>query len=121
MVERREKPINQPRPQGASVPGFVSGPTSKTREKRPGDEAAHQYFSDSNDKGNEIRKHIREKRIRETGLPRRGNSVLLTQYVALYFFTPGCQNFRDERHSISLIFIQKSRPCVLHTNKKKKK
>ena len=68
MVERREKPINQPRPQGASVPGFVSRPTSKTTEKRPGDEAAHQYFSKSNDKENEIRKHIREKRIRETEL-----------------------------------------------------
>ena len=68
MVERREKPINQPRPQGASVPGFVSRPTSKAREKRPGDEAAHQYFSKSNDKQNEIRKNIREKRIRETGL-----------------------------------------------------
>ena len=52
MVERREKPINQPRPQGASVPGFVSLPTSKTTEKRPGDEAAHQHFSDSNDKEN---------------------------------------------------------------------
>ena len=64
MVERREKPINQPRPQGASVPGFVSRPTSKTTETRPGDEAAHQ----SNDKQNEIRKHIREKRFRETGL-----------------------------------------------------
>ena len=46
----------------------VSRPTSKAREKRPGDEAAHQYFSKSNDKENEIRKHIREKRIRETGL-----------------------------------------------------
>ena len=68
MVERREKPVNQPRPQGASVPGFVSRPTSKTMEKRPGDEAAHQHFSESNDKENEIRKHIREKRIRETGL-----------------------------------------------------
>ena len=68
MVERREKPINQPRPQGASVPGFVSRPTSKAREKRPGDEAAHQHFSVSNDKKNEIRKHIRGKRFRETGL-----------------------------------------------------
>ena len=56
MVERREKPINQPRPQGASVPGFDSRPTSKAREKRPGDEADHQYFSKSNDKENEIRK-----------------------------------------------------------------
>ena len=68
MVERREKPINQPRPQGTSVPGFVSRPASKAREKRPGDEAAHQHFSESKDKENDIRKHIREKRIRETGL-----------------------------------------------------
>ena len=92
MVERREKPINQPRPQGASVPGFVSRPTSKTTEKRPGDEAAHQYFSKSNDKQNEIRKHIREKRIRETGLFyilsswNHAGRIPLTQYVPLYSF-----------------------------------
>ena len=92
MVERREKPINQPRPQGASVPSFVSRPTSKTTEKRPGDEAGHQYFSKSNDKQNEIRKHIREKRIRETGLFyilslwNHTGRIPLTQYVALYSF-----------------------------------
>ena len=92
MVERREKPINQPRPQGTSVPGFVSRPTSKAREKRPGDEAAHQHFSESKDKENEIRKHIREKRIRETGLfyilssRNHAGGIFLTQYVALYSF-----------------------------------
>ena len=37
-------------------------------QKRPGDKAAHQHFSESNDKENEIRKHIRWKRIRETRL-----------------------------------------------------
>ena len=93
MVERREKPINQPRPQGTSVPGFVSRrPNSKAREKRPGDEAAHQHFSECSDKENEIRKHIREKRIRETGLfyilssRNHAGGIFLTQYVALYSF-----------------------------------
>ena len=104
----RGEPTNQRRPQGASVPGFVSRPTSKTREKRPGDKDAHQYFSESNDKENEIRKHIREKRIRETGLfyilpsrnHGRGNSPNSIRFLCI-LFTPGCQTFRDERHYIS--------------------
>ena len=57
MVERREKPINQP---GSRAPQSLA--------LFPGDEAAHQYFSERNDKENEIRKHIREKGTRETVL-----------------------------------------------------
>ena len=137
MVERREKPINQPRPQGASVPGFVSRPTSKTTEKRPGDEAVHQHFSESIDKEKEIRKHMRkarekttlfsyrEKRIRETGLflhlvlikPRRENST--NSICSFVFFSHLVIKTLGMNVTLFLLFfIQKSRPCVFHTNKK---
>ena len=67
-----------------------------------------------------MRKHNREKRIRETGLftscPHETTvgEILLTQYVALYSVKPLGMNVTI----FPLIFIQKSRPSVLHTNQK---
>ena len=67
-------------------------PPPKPGKSALGTKAAHQYFSKSNDKENEIRKHIREKRIRETGLfyilssRNHAGGIFLTQYVALYSF-----------------------------------
>ena len=58
-----------------------------------------QYFSESNDKENEVQKHFREKRIRETWLSYilatlnhgsggggGGGRIVLIQYVTLYSF-----------------------------------
>ena len=51
-----------------------------------------QNFSESDDKENEIRKHSREKLIRETGLftscphETMAGGILLAQYVDLYYF-----------------------------------
>ena len=56
-----------------SVPGRCNG-----GEERK----TFQYFSESNDKENELQKHFREKRIRETGL----GGILVIQYVTLYSF-----------------------------------
>ena len=80
-----------------------------------------QYFSESDDKENEIRKHIREKLIIETELfftsclhETTAGEILLNQYVALYSVKP----LGTKVIIFPLIFIQKPRPCVLHTNQK---
>ena len=89
-----------------------------------------QYFLESDDEENEIRKHIREKLIRETELfflhlvfmkPRQGlgrgnspNSICRFVLFLHLVVKPLGMNVII----LSLIFIQKSRPCVLHTNQK---
>ena len=80
-----------------------------------------QYFSESSDKENEIRIHVREKRIRETGLfsifkasklresqcnmKSQAARILLTQFLALFFFYTQLQTFRNEPHQISFWFL----------------
>ena len=103
------------------MPGY-----SNDREERK----TPQYFSESDDKENEIRKHIREKLIRETELfflhlvlmkPRQGlgrgnspNSICRCVLFLHLVVKPLGMNVII----LPLIFIQKSRPCVLHTNQK---
>ena len=66
-----------------------------------------------------MQKHIREKRIRETGLfftscphETTAGRILLTICT---LFTPGCQTLRDERHYISLNFLFKNHASVSFT------
>ena len=91
-----------------------------------------QYFSESDDEENEIRKHIREKLIRETELfflhlvfmkPRQGlgrgnspNSICRFVLFLHLVVKPLGMNVII----LPLIFIQKSRPSVLHTNQKQR-
>ena len=96
-----------------------------------------QYFSESSDKENEIRIHVREKRIRETGLfsifkasklresqrnmKSQAARILLTQFLALFFFYIQLSKLSEwTSPDFLLIFISKSRPCVLDTNLKKR-
>ena len=71
-----------------------------------------QYLSESSDKENEMRIYMKEKYVLETG------RTLLTQFLALYsFYTYVVVKPLGMNVIIfPLIFIPKSRPCVLHTN-----
>ena len=89
-----------------SVPGRSNG-----GEERK----TFQYFSESNDRENELQKHFREKRIRETGPG--GNSRNSICHFVLFLrlvVKPLGMNVTI----FPLNFIQKSRPYVLHTNQK---
>ena len=66
-----------------------------------------------------MQKHIREKRIRETGLflplvliKLRAGRILLTICI---LFTPGCQTLRNERHYTSLNFLFENHASVSFT------
>ena len=77
---------------GRLSPWFCFAPHLQNHGKAPWGRGCHQRFSETNDKENQIRKHIREKRIRETGLfyilssRNHAGGIFLTQYVALYSF-----------------------------------
>ena len=66
-----------------------------------------------------MQKHIREKRIRETGLfftscphETTAGRILLT---IITLFTPGCQTLRNERHYTSLNFLFENHASVSFT------